>query len=42
VATVVRGGNPTAPSASMRLEPGDELLLVSHNADEHEIHAAFQ
>lgn len=42
VATVVRGGNPTAPSPSMRLEPGDELLLVSHSADEHEIHEAFQ
>ncbi|GAA2895666.1 TrkA family potassium uptake protein [Streptomyces mexicanus] len=42
VATVVRAGNPTAPSPSMRLEPGDELLLVSHNAEEQDIHAAFQ
>ncbi|MFE1752513.1 potassium channel family protein [Streptomyces anandii] len=42
VATVVRGGNPTAPSPSMRLEPGDELLLVSHSAQERDIHAAFQ
>ena len=42
VATVVRDGNPTAPSPSMRLQPGDELLLVSHSAGEHEIHAAFQ
>ncbi|PZH20804.1 potassium uptake protein [Streptomyces sp. NTH33] len=42
VATVVRDGNPTAPSPSMRLRPGDELLLVSHSAEEQEIHAAFQ
>ncbi|MGV9346937.1 potassium channel family protein [Streptomyces spiralis] len=42
VATVVRDGNPTAPSPSMRLLPGDELLLVSHNAEEQDIHAVFQ
>ncbi|WP_306185394.1 MULTISPECIES: TrkA family potassium uptake protein [unclassified Streptomyces] len=42
VATVVRDGNPTAPSPSMRLQPGDELLLVSHSAEEQDIHAAFQ
>ncbi|MFE1248455.1 potassium channel family protein [Streptomyces sp. NPDC058735] len=42
VATVVRDGVPTAPSAGMVLRPGDELLLVSHNASEEEIHAAFQ
>ncbi|MFF7236703.1 hypothetical protein [Streptomyces collinus] len=34
VATVVREGRPTVP--------GDELLLVSHEATEQEIHAAFQ
>ncbi|MFD8234795.1 potassium channel family protein [Streptomyces sp. NPDC059696] len=42
VATVVREGEPTAPSATMVLRPGDELLLVSHSAGEQEIHAAFQ
>ncbi|GGZ19752.1 potassium channel family protein [Streptomyces poonensis] len=42
VATVVRSGTPTVPDPSMRLEPGDELLLVSHSAGEQEIHAAFQ
>lgn len=42
VATVVRDGNPTAPGPDLLLRPGDELLIVSHNADEQEIHAAFQ
>ncbi len=42
VATVVRDGRPTVPSPEMRLLPGDELLLVSHEATEQEIHAAFQ
>ncbi|MGW3208859.1 potassium channel family protein [Streptomyces sp. NPDC001135] len=42
VATVVRGGQPTVPSPEVRLLPGDELLLVSHEATEQEIHAAFQ
>jgi trk system potassium uptake protein TrkA len=42
VATVVREGDPTAPRPDLVLRPGDELLLVSHSADEQEIHAAFQ
>lgn len=42
VATVVRGGQPTVPGPDVRLLPGDELLLVSHEATEQEIHAAFQ
>ncbi|MEU8717411.1 TrkA family potassium uptake protein [Streptomyces sp. NPDC048663] len=42
VATVVRDGRPTVPGPEVRLLPGDELLLVSHQATEHEIHAAFQ
>ncbi|SEF17540.1 TrkA family potassium uptake protein [Streptomyces sp. Ag109_O5-10] len=42
VASVVRDGRPTVPGPDMRLLPGDELLLVSHEATEHEIHAAFQ
>ncbi|MET8130590.1 TrkA family potassium uptake protein [Streptomyces sp. NPDC005251] len=42
VATIVRDGQPTAPDPAQRLRPGDELLLVSHTAAEHEIHAAFQ
>ncbi|MFF2514610.1 potassium channel family protein [Streptomyces sp. NPDC058086] len=41
VATVVRNGRPTVPSPEMTLLPGDELLLVSHEATEQEIHAAF-
>ncbi|ALV48497.1 TrkA family potassium uptake protein [Streptomyces sp. MAD19A] len=42
VATIVRGGRPTVPDAAVRLQPGDEVLLVSHTATEGEIHAAFQ
>ncbi|MFF4215266.1 potassium channel family protein [Streptomyces nondiastaticus] len=42
VATVIRDGQPTAPAAGLVLEPGDEVLLVSHEASEREIHAAFQ
>lgn len=42
VATVVRDGRPTVPRPEVTLLPGDELLLVSHEATEQEIHAAFQ
>ncbi|MEU2424254.1 hypothetical protein ABZ619_25090 [Streptomyces sp. NPDC007851] len=42
VATVVREGRPTVPGPEVRLLPGDGLLLVSHEATEQEIHAAFQ
>ncbi|MFF4113499.1 potassium channel family protein [Streptomyces sp. NPDC001714] len=42
VATVVREGRPTVPGPEVRLRAGDELLLVSHEATEQEIHAAFQ
>ncbi|MEU6776632.1 TrkA C-terminal domain-containing protein [Streptomyces sp. NPDC046759] len=42
VATVVRGGQPTVRGPEVRLLPGDESLLVSHEATEQEIHAAFQ
>ncbi|MET8946874.1 TrkA family potassium uptake protein [Streptomyces sp. NPDC004542] len=42
VATVVRDGRPTVPGPGVRLLPGDELLLVSHEATEQEIHAVFQ
>ncbi|MFB7209106.1 potassium channel family protein [Streptomyces sp. NPDC056255] len=42
VATVVRDGRPTVPGPEVRLLPGDELLLVSHEATEQEIHSAFQ
>ncbi|MFF8193238.1 potassium channel family protein [Streptomyces bobili] len=42
VATIVRDGQPTVPDPALRLRPGDEILLVSHNANEQEIHAAFQ
>ena len=42
VATVVRDGRPTVPGPEVQLLPGDELLLVSHEATEQEIHAAFQ
>lgn len=42
VATIVRDGQPTVPDPALLLRPGDEILLVSHNATEQEIHAAFQ
>ncbi|MFD7445650.1 potassium channel family protein [Streptomyces sp. NPDC059909] len=42
IATVIRKGQPTVPTPEMRLQPGDELLVVSHAATEQEIHAAFQ
>ncbi|MFC4463571.1 potassium channel family protein [Streptomyces xiangluensis] len=42
IATVIRGGQPTVPAPEMRLQPGDELLVVSHAATEQEIHTAFQ
>ncbi|MGW2717793.1 potassium channel family protein [Streptomyces sp. NPDC001492] len=42
VATVIRDGQPTVPAPGMRLQPGDEILVVSHAATEQEIHAAFQ
>jgi trk system potassium uptake protein TrkA len=42
IATVIRGGQPTVPTPQLRLQAGDELLLVSHEATEREIHAAFQ
>ncbi|MFD5393238.1 potassium channel family protein [Streptomyces sp. NPDC127097] len=42
IATVIRDGQPTVPTPEVRLQPGDELLLVSHTATEQEIHAAFQ
>ncbi|MFJ7199130.1 MULTISPECIES: TrkA C-terminal domain-containing protein [unclassified Streptomyces] len=41
VATVVRDGRPTVPGPEVRLLPGDELLLVAHEATEQEIHSAF-
>ncbi|MGW7363494.1 potassium channel family protein [Streptomyces sp. NPDC054841] len=42
IATVIREGQPTVPTPEMQLQPGDELLVVSHAATEQEIHAAFQ
>ncbi|WP_328404246.1 NAD-binding protein [Streptomyces sp. NBC_00390] len=42
IATIIREGQPTVPTPEMRLQPGDELLIVSHAATEQEIHAAFQ
>jgi trk system potassium uptake protein TrkA len=42
IATVIREGQPTVPTPETRLQPGDELLVVSHAATEQEIHAAFQ
>lgn len=42
VAAVIREGHPTVPDGAYVLEPGDEVLVVSDNATETEVHAAFQ
>jgi len=42
VAAVVRDGTPLAAEPSVRLRPGDELLIVSEAAGEQEIQEAFQ
>jgi trk system potassium uptake protein TrkA len=42
VAAVIRRGRPSVPDSTLRLEPGDELLIVSSEATEQEVHAAFQ
>ena len=42
VAAVVRGGEPTVPSATFQFESGDELLIVTANASEQEVRAVFQ
>ncbi len=42
VAAVIRRGRPTVPDSTMRLEAGDELLIVSSEATEQDVHAAFQ
>ncbi|GGT61663.1 TrkA C-terminal domain-containing protein [Streptomyces atratus] len=34
IATVIREGQPTVLASEMRLQPGDELLIVSHAATE--------
>jgi trk system potassium uptake protein TrkA len=42
VAAVIRHGQPTVPAATFRLQPGDEILVVSENATELDVHSAFQ
>jgi trk system potassium uptake protein TrkA len=42
VAAVVRRGTPMAADAACQLRAGDELLVVSSTADEHDISAVFQ
>lgn len=42
VAAVIRDGNPTVPNLDYQLQPGDRLLIVTHNATEQDIHRAFQ
>ncbi|HVQ92760.1 MAG TPA: NAD-binding protein [Mycobacteriales bacterium] len=41
VATVIRSGQPTVPTSDFRFQTGDTLLVVTTNATEQEIHAAF-
>jgi trk system potassium uptake protein len=42
VAAVIRRGRPTVPVSTLRLEAGDELLVVSSEATEQDVHTAFQ
>jgi trk system potassium uptake protein TrkA len=42
VAAVLREGRPTVPGPQFRLEPGDEVLIVSEDATEQDVHSAFQ
>ncbi len=42
VAAVIRNGVPTVPGADFRLEPGDELLVISAKVAHQDVHAAFQ
>jgi trk system potassium uptake protein len=42
VATVIRDGEPNVPGGSFSLQAGDEVILVSEQATEAEIQAAFQ
>jgi trk system potassium uptake protein TrkA len=42
VAALIRRGRPTVPDPTLLLEPGDELLVVSSEATEQDVRAAFQ
>ncbi len=42
IATIIRDARPVAPDSQVRLQPGDELLIVSHDANTADVHAAFQ
>jgi trk system potassium uptake protein len=42
VAALIRRGRPTVPDSTLLLEAGDELLVVSSEATEQDVHAAFQ
>ncbi|HZC51002.1 MAG TPA: NAD-binding protein [Mycobacterium sp.] len=42
VAAVLRAGTPAVPGSDVRLEPGDEVLIVSEGATEQDVHGLFQ
>ncbi|MGW2829573.1 TrkA C-terminal domain-containing protein [Streptomyces sp. NPDC001286] len=42
LAAVIRDGGPVVPAKELVLRAGDEILVVSHEATEDEVHAAFQ
>ncbi|MER5506522.1 TrkA family potassium uptake protein [Streptomyces sp. NPDC002766] len=42
LAAVIRDGGPVVPAPALVLRAGDEILVVSHEATEDEVHAAFQ
>ena len=42
VAAVIRAGQPRVPDPNLRLQAGDELLVVSRSATADDVHKAFQ
>lgn len=42
IAAVIRAGQPRPPTPDLRLEAGDELLVVTRSATADDVHKAFQ
>lgn len=42
VAAIVHDGQPIAPTASYRCQPGDTILVVTTSATAHDVHNTFQ
>jgi trk system potassium uptake protein len=42
IAAVVRSGEPLEPEPELRLQAGDEVLIVSRNTTAEKVHSVFQ